>query len=97
MKPALSRLVCALTVASLLVTSCHRTRQEEDATAFFKQTKSGSSPDCAILLQSAMEPSRWDHVITVHGFVNDAEVAQKLVNYLNNSTNSNYRVALLNH
>ena len=97
MKPALFRLVCALVVVSLLVTSCNRMRQEEDVTAFFQQTKSGSSPDCAILLQSAMEPSRWDHVITVHGFVNDVEVAQKLADYLNNSTNSSYRVALLNN
>ena len=96
MKPALFRLVCAFVVASLLVNACRSTRQEEDVTAFFQQTKSGSSPDCAILLQSAMEPSRWDHVITVHGFVNDNEVARNLADYLNSSTGSRYRVMLLN-
>ena len=82
---------------TILVVSCKDTRQEEDVTAFFQHKKCGSSPDCAIQLQSTMEPSRWDHVITVHGFVNDDEIAQNLTDYLNSSTNSHYRVMLLNN
>ena len=80
----------------LALASCKDSKQTEAVTAYFQKFKCGSSPDCAILLQQTTEPSQWDHVITVHGFVNDSEIAQKLTDYLNSSTNSNYRVMLLN-
>ncbi len=87
----------SLTILSLDISSCKESNQAEEVTAYFKKVKCGSSPDCAILLQSTIDPSNWDHVITVHGFVNDDEIAQMLTDYLNSSTNSNYRVMLLNN
>lgn len=74
-------------------------RREPEAVTKFFQTgpKCGSSPDFAIQLQSTVEPSRWDHVITVHGFVNDGEICQMLVDYLNGSTNSVYRAVQINN
>ena len=80
----------------LFVASCKDTRQDEDVTAFFQQKQCGSSPDYAILQQSTFEPSRWDHVITVHGFVDDASVAQQIVTSLEQSGNDSYRAVQIN-
>ena len=88
-------LACQLFIL-LTLSSCKDSKQTEAVTTYFRKFKCGSSPDCAILLQQTTEPSQWDHVITVHGFVNDDEIAHKLTDYLNASTNSNYRVMLLN-
>jgi len=91
--------LCIVLVATFLV-SCNKlftTKRDSDVTKFFRSGKCGISPDYAIELQSTMEPSRWDHVITVHGFVNDGEISQKLVDYLNQSTNSVYRAVKLNN
>ena len=87
-------LICLPILLSL--SSCKDSKQTEAVTEYFQKFKCGSSPDCAILLQQTTQPSQWDHVITVHGFVNDDEIAQKLTDYLNSSTNSNYRVMILN-
>ncbi len=93
-------LFVSLTLLLLSLMSCDevsvRDKEEAQVTKFFQKHKFGSSPDWAIELQSAMEPERWDHVITVHGFVNDWEMAQKLADHLNQTTNSHYRAVPLN-
>lgn len=63
---------------------------------FLEEWRIGSSPDFAIEQQSKFEPARWDHVITVHGFVSDFVVAQQLVRYLSESGNDRYRTVQLN-
>lgn len=89
-------LLSSLLLIILTLSSCKDRNQTGAVTTYFSKFKCGSSPDCAILFQQTTEPSQWDHVITVHGFVNDEEIAQELTDYLNASTNSNYRVMLLN-
>ena len=72
-------------------------REPEDVTQFFKSgSKCGSSPDVAIYQQSSFEPSRWDHVITVHGFVDDSSVADEIVTLLEQSGTSSYKAVQLN-
>ncbi len=96
---SLVRPACMLLLA-LCVISCDEKggfKDDSDQVAtFFRKHKCGSSPDYAIQIQSTVEPMRWDHVITVHGFVDDFGVCQKLVNYLNQSTNDHYRAVPLN-
>ena len=80
----------------LVLASCEK-REPDSVTAFFQNGPPiGYCPDYGIELQSTMEPLKWDHVITVHSFVNDDEIAQKLTDYLNSSTNSTYRAVQLN-
>jgi len=78
------------------LSSCNK-RGDEDVTQFFRRgPKCGSSPDYAILQQSTLEPSRWDHVITVHGFVNDARVSQLIVDLLEQSGTDSYKTVQIN-
>ena len=91
--------LCIVFITTCLV-SCDKlstTKRDSEVTRFFQSGKCGSSPDYAIELQSTVEPSRWDHVITVHGFVNDGKICQKLVDYLNQSSNDAYRAIKLNN
>lgn len=97
MKPFQRFISVSLLFSLLALPSCNDADDTQAVTAYFQKAKCGSSPDCAILLQSTVDPSSWDHVITVHGFVNDDEMAEKLTEYLNSSTHSKYRVMLLNN
>ena len=90
-------LTLLLAIALVGLGSCEK-REPDSVTAFFQNgPKTGTCPDYGIFLQSSVEPWRWDHVITVHSFVNDGEIAQMLTDLLNSSTNSNYKTVQLNH
>lgn len=85
----------------LLVCSCNSKSDSsnipEDVTTYFHQTKCGDSPDFAIYQQQITDPSKWDHVITVHGYFDDANVAHGLVEHLNESGFKAYKAVQLNH
>ena len=94
-----SQVMCLLLLLICMV-SCEETADsgsDPDRVArFFGKHKCGASPDYAIEIQSTLEPTRWDHVITVHGFVDDFDACKKIVDHLNRSTNDNYRAVPLN-
>lgn len=72
------------------------TRTENAVTAFFRERKCGQSPDWAIEKAVHAPGGGWTHVITVHGFANDSEAAQMVVDLLNKNTNDTYRCVPLN-
>lgn len=86
-----------LMILLFVLSSCEK-RDDNAVRKYFQNGPAiGSCSDYAIELQSNVDPSQWDYVITVHGFVNDEEIAQKLADYLNNSSTSRYRTVQLNH
>jgi len=69
---------------------------DENVTNYFQQSRSEDSPDYTIQQKGITEPIHWDQVITVHGFVDDSEMAQRLVNNLNGSGPRIYRAVPIN-
>jgi|GEM_PF-6789516 len=51
----------------------------------------GNSVDYAIERRSILDPSRWDHVITVHGLQRDGAVAAEIARYLEDTGSSKWR------
>jgi len=101
MSPVRALWILAVSFLVFSLISCGKldgtNREPEDVTKFFKNgSKCGSSPDYAIYQQSSFEPSRWDHVITVHGFVDDARVANEIVALLEQSGKQAYKAVQIN-
>jgi hypothetical protein len=99
MKPlVLMKLACLMLLMALLG-SCDKMggdgRDPAEVTKFFQKRKCGSSPDWAIEQKSTLRPKSWDHVITVHSFVDDYSICKELVDYLNQNTNDTYRAVPL--
>jgi len=92
--------VTCLSLLAILISSCNEipssVGDHEDVARFFGNHKCGESPDYAIEMQSTVEPTQWDHVITVHGFTDDFDACEKLVDHLNRTATGNYRAVPLN-
>ena len=77
------RTLAVCLVSALLLTSCSMDR-ESTLTAprnYFAANKSGTSPDYGIIKFGNAD----DHVITVHGFMDDAASCKEVVQALNTS------------
>jgi len=92
--------VVCVALVLVCLTSCDDVAgpgNDEDGVAkHFASHKCGDSPDYAIEIQSSVDPMQWDHVITVHGYVDDFDAAQRLVEYLNRTGVDNHRCVPLN-
>jgi hypothetical protein len=82
-----------LVVGALAVGACARKSNLDAPRAFFEKQKIGDSPDYAVIKWG--DPS--DHVVTVHGFLDDSKSCQIIVDALNkDACNETYGENCLN-
>lgn len=87
----LSRSLAALGLA--LLVGCGETNDLDAPRKFFSKNKSGNSPDYGIFKGLGTD----DHVVSVHGFIDDLDICLKLAAKLNEEEQRAYRCAPLNH
>ncbi|MFZ2168386.1 MAG: hypothetical protein WAW61_01985 [Methylococcaceae bacterium] len=81
-------------VSSLFILSgCEQSESLDAPQKFFSKNKSGKSPDYGIFKGLGDE----DHVVTVHGFLDDLSFCLKLAMKLNEEEPGMYRCVPLNH
>jgi len=73
--------------------ACDQSRGLDAPRKFFSDNKIGKSPDYGIFKGFGED----DHVVTVHGFMDDLEVCMKLAEKLNEEEPGAYRCVPLNH
>jgi hypothetical protein len=80
-------------VALLSLTGCGNANDLEAPRKFFAEHRSGKSPDYGIFKGLGDD----DHVVSVHGFMDDLSICLKLAAKLNEEEPGTYRCAPLNH
>ena len=93
----LATIVTTCLILVLLVRYCGSVKSPNDVAPDLQHIKLGKSPHIAIKRQSIIEPTQWDHVISVHGFADNRYVAKNLVNYLNGTGPKVYIAVKLRH
>lgn len=80
-----------LFLAVLTLASCQRSSNFDTPREFFEKNKIGSSPDYSVMKNGN------DHVISVHGFVDDLTTCQEISAMLNKTPKGVYSCVPLNH
>jgi hypothetical protein len=86
----------ALGAVFLLAVVAAADRDLDEVARFFTHGRFGSSPDFGLMQHSVRDPSRWDHIATFHGNVDDASMCQDAARMFTATLKYGFRCVALN-
>jgi ABC-type glycerol-3-phosphate transport system substrate-binding protein len=87
------RLALLIGLAAFVLGGCEKSSTLDKPRMFFSENKSGTSPDYGIFKGFGDD----DHVVTVHGFMDDLNICMKLAAKFNEEEPGACRCIPLNH